>query len=131
MSGRVDHEVGPNDLDITSSSSHNNTENLPYVHKVGAPLKQNLLKEFIATLKETFLAVDDPMRRLKDQTLSRTLLLLCQNIFPIFEWGREYNFSKFRGDFIAGLTIASLCIPQVDYLSKALCNLLFFKDSKF
>ncbi|KAM7478951.1 hypothetical protein LguiA_027164 [Lonicera macranthoides] len=111
MSGHVDHEVGPNGTDITSSSSHNNTENLPYVHKVGVPLKQNLLKEFIATLKETFLAVD-PMRRLKDQTLSRKLLLLCQNIFPILEWGREYNFSKFRGDFIAGLTIASLCIPQ-------------------
>ncbi|KAL0432741.1 UNVERIFIED_CONTAM: Sulfate transporter 1.3 [Sesamum latifolium] len=26
--------------------------------------------------------------------------------------GRRYNFNKFKGDLIAGLTIASLCIPQ-------------------
>ncbi|KAI0494108.1 hypothetical protein KFK09_024239 [Dendrobium nobile] len=31
---------------------------------------------------------------------------------PILSWGREYNLQKFKGDLIAGFTIASLCIPQ-------------------
>lgn len=33
-------------------------------------------------------------------------------LFPIFGWGRDYSLNKFKGDLIAGLTIASLCIPQ-------------------
>ncbi|XAR49438.1 hypothetical protein NMG60_11032649 [Bertholletia excelsa] len=86
-------------------------KNLPYVHKVGVPPRQKLLNEFVTTMKETFFH-DDPLRPFKDQSISRKLVLGLQAIFPILEWGREYNFSKFKGDLIAGLTIASLCIPQ-------------------
>ncbi|KAG0503569.1 hypothetical protein HPP92_003641 [Vanilla planifolia] len=39
-------------------------------------------------------------------------MLGLQSLFPILKWGSEYNFTKFKGDLIAGLTIASLCIPQ-------------------
>ncbi|KAK8600872.1 hypothetical protein V6N12_050719 [Hibiscus sabdariffa] len=84
---------------------------LMHLHKVGTPPKQNLLREFTARVKETFFA-DDPLRPFKDQPRSRKLVLGIQAIFPIFEWGRSYNWKKFRGDLIAGLTIASLCIPQ-------------------
>ncbi|KAJ4964604.1 hypothetical protein NE237_016453 [Protea cynaroides] len=62
-------------------------------------------------MKETFFP-DDPLRDFKDQSRSRMFILGLQSIFPIFQWGRDYNLTKFRGDFIAGLTIASLCIPQ-------------------
>lgn len=86
-------------------------QNLPYIHKVGAPQKKNLLKEITGTLKETFFA-DDPLRSFKDQPKSRKFILGMQAIFPILEWGRNYTLTKFRGDLIAGLTIASLCIPQ-------------------
>ncbi|GJY33780.1 sulfate transporter 1.3 [Tanacetum coccineum] len=55
---------------------------------------------------------DDPLRPFKDQPKSRKLMLGLEAIFPILEWGRSYNRKKFRGDLIAGLTIASLCIPQ-------------------
>ncbi|XP_024027634.1 sulfate transporter 1.3 [Morus notabilis] len=82
-----------------------------YMHKVSVPPKQNLLKEFTATVKETFFA-DDPLRPFKDQSKSRKLILGIQAIFPILEWSRSYSLKKFRGDLIAGLTIASLCIPQ-------------------
>lgn len=82
------------------------------VHKVGIPSKQNLFKEFKATVKETLFA-DDPLRPFKHQSPSRKFVLGVQAIFPIFEWGASYDFRKFRGDLIAGLTIASLCIPQV------------------
>ncbi|PHU00863.1 Sulfate transporter 1.3 [Capsicum chinense] len=96
------------DIKSFSSSQHNQT---PYIHKVGVPPKQDIFKEFKTTLKETFFA-DDPLRSFKDQPRSRKLVLGLQAIFPILDWGRSYNFRKFRGDLIAGLTIASLCIPQ-------------------
>ncbi|CAL0317881.1 unnamed protein product [Lupinus luteus] len=84
---------------------------VPYHHKVGVPPRQNLFKEFQATVKETFFS-DDPLRPFKDQTKSRKFILGIEAIFPILSWGRNYSFKKFRGDLIAGLTIASLCIPQ-------------------
>ncbi|TYJ00230.1 hypothetical protein E1A91_A13G072900v1 [Gossypium mustelinum] len=112
MSHRVADELGYKDMDnISAASSRHNSENLPYVHKVGVPPKQNLLKEIAGTVKETFFA-DDPLRQFKDQPRSRKLVLVFQALFPIFEWGRNYSLSKFKGDLIAGLTIASLCIPQ-------------------
>ncbi|XP_050206407.1 sulfate transporter 1.3 [Mercurialis annua] len=91
---------------VNSLSQPQNT-----IHKVVLPPKQNLLKEFNATFKETFFS-DDPLRPFKDQSGSRKLILGIQAIFPILDWGRGYNLKKFRGDLIAGLTIASLCIPQ-------------------
>ncbi|KAI9399431.1 hypothetical protein POPTR_002G092500v4 [Populus trichocarpa] len=109
-------------MDIRSlSSSHRHPQDAPYVHKVGLPPKQNLFSEFKATVKETFFA-DDPLRPFKDQPSSKKFILCVQAIFPIFEWGRSYNFAKFRGDLIAGLTIASLCIPQ-DIAYAKLANL--------
>lgn len=35
-----------------------------------------------------------------------------QGVFPILEWGRNYRATKFKRDLMAGLTLASLCIPQ-------------------
>ncbi|XWS21543.1 hypothetical protein CRYUN_Cryun30bG0063300 [Craigia yunnanensis] len=105
-------EVETKDMDIRSlSSSRRHVHNTQYLHKVGVPPKQNLFREFTATVKETFFA-DDPLRHFKDQPRSQKLILGIQAIFPILEWGRSYSWRKFRGDLIAGLTIASLCIPQ-------------------
>ncbi|XP_019417796.1 PREDICTED: sulfate transporter 1.3-like isoform X1 [Lupinus angustifolius] len=82
-----------------------------HIYKVGIPPKQNLFKEFKATIKEAFFA-DEPLRHFKDQTKLRKLVLGIEAIFPILSWCRTYNLKKFRGDIISGLTIASLCIPQ-------------------
>ncbi|GMI83781.1 sulfate transporter 1;3 [Hibiscus trionum] len=112
MSNRVTDVLGNKEMDVIGvSSSRRNSENLPHVHKVGRPPRQNLLKEIAGTVRETFFA-DDPLRHFKDQPRSRKFVLGFQAVFPIFEWGRHYSFSKFKGDLIAGLTIASLCIPQ-------------------
>ncbi|OMO60291.1 sulfate anion transporter [Corchorus olitorius] len=122
MSNRVNAELGSNEMDvITNSSSRRNSESLPYLHKVGVPPKQSLLKEIAGTVKETFFA-DDPLRNFKDQSRSRKLVLGIQAFFPIFEWGRNYSLSKFKGDLIAGLTLASLVIPQ-DFGYAKLANL--------
>ncbi|KAK6156897.1 hypothetical protein DH2020_011145 [Rehmannia glutinosa] len=92
-------------------SSRRHADNTPYVHKVGVPPKQSLFKELKFTFNETFFH-DDPLRPFKDQSKSRKLMLGIQAVFPILEWGRRYKLSMFKGDLIAGLTIASLCIPQ-------------------
>lgn len=111
----MDGEHETKDMDIRSlSSSHRQPQNT--MHKVGVPPKQNILKEFKATFKETFFS-DDPLRPFKDQPRSKKFILGIQAIFPILEWGRSYDLKKFRGDLIAGLTIASLCIPQVGTLA--------------
>ncbi|KAJ3700086.1 hypothetical protein LUZ61_003791 [Rhynchospora tenuis] len=87
------------------------TENGQTKYKVGFPPKRNLFGEFHERFNETFFA-DDPLRPYKDKPLSRKLLLCLQFFFPILDWGRHYDLKKFKGDLIAGLTIASLCIPQ-------------------
>ncbi|XP_020520698.1 sulfate transporter 1.2 isoform X2 [Amborella trichopoda] len=92
-------------------SFHQNGDEIPSVYKVGLPPKRKLMSEFTSTVKETFFA-DNPFRHFKDQSKSKKLILGSQALFPILEWGRYYSLSKFKGDLIAGLTIASLCIPQ-------------------
>ncbi|KAM7459897.1 hypothetical protein LguiA_036123 [Lonicera macranthoides] len=110
MSNRISNKDAVANI-TRDSSSRRELESLPYVHKVGTAPKQKLLTEITNSLKETFLA-DDPLKPFKDQTRKRKLVLGLQALFPILQWGQDYNFSKFKGDLIAGLTIASLCIPQ-------------------
>jgi len=43
----------------------------------------------------------------------KILLSFLGGIFPILHWAPNYSPTKFRNDLLAGLTIASLCIPQV------------------
>ncbi|CAL1390381.1 unnamed protein product [Linum trigynum] len=109
----TEEKLDTKEIDAGSlSSSRRHPENAPpYVHKVGVLPRQNLLAEFKSTVKETFFA-DDPLRSFKDQTKSKMFVLGVRAVFPILDWGRSYNLKKFRGDIIAGLTIASLCIPQ-------------------
>ncbi|KAK9069576.1 hypothetical protein SSX86_011480 [Deinandra increscens subsp. villosa] len=106
MSGRIAADVEMRDSDIRLGA-----DELPYVHKVGKPPKQDLLKEIKTALKETFLS-DDPLKPFKDQPRKKKFVLGLQTLFPILNWSRDYTLSKFKGDLIAGCTIASLCIPQ-------------------
>ncbi|KAL1336665.1 sulfate transporter 2.1 [Arachis hypogaea] len=49
---------------------------------------------------------------LRHESWARVMFSTLQRIFPILVWGRSYTATKFRKDLLAGLTIASLCIPQ-------------------
>ncbi|PKA56757.1 High affinity sulfate transporter 2 [Apostasia shenzhenica] len=97
--------------DIMHCDSQQKNHKSPPSYKVGCPPRKKFLREFAEAFKETFFP-DDPLRPYKDQTRTRKFMLGLQFFFPIFDWGRDYNLQKFRGDLIAGLTIASLCIPQ-------------------
>ncbi|KAI3507199.1 hypothetical protein L1887_22058 [Cichorium endivia] len=56
----------------------------------------------------------------KKQPLSANVIAVLTSIFPILDWGRNYKASKFKHDLIAGLTLASLGIPQsIGYASLA------------
>ncbi|XP_019419720.1 PREDICTED: high affinity sulfate transporter 2-like [Lupinus angustifolius] len=94
---------------------------LPIIHKVGVPPKQTLFQEFEHNVKEIFFS-DNPLTKFKNQSGSRKFVLGLHSVFPIFDWGRGYNLTTFRYDFIAGITIASLCIPQ-DIAYARLANL--------
>jgi low affinity sulfate transporter 2 len=40
-------------------------------------------------------------------------LTALQAVFPVLQWGKTYDLKSFRSDVMAGLTLASLGIPQV------------------
>ncbi|MED6161870.1 Sulfate transporter 3.1 [Stylosanthes scabra] len=99
--GNVDYSSYP-------SPMNNEGEQHP---RVAVPPPQPFIKSLKYSLKETFFP-DDPLRRFKNQPPSRRLILGLQYFFPIFEWGPNYTFQFLKSDLIAGITIASLAIPQ-------------------
>ncbi|KAK7396386.1 hypothetical protein VNO78_17357 [Psophocarpus tetragonolobus] len=81
------------------------------VQKVGMPPPQPFLNSLKYSLKETFFP-DDPFRKFKNQPASKRFLLGLHYFFPILEWAPKYTLHFFKSDLIAGITIASLAIPQ-------------------
>ena len=62
-------------------------------------------------IKET-LFPDDPFYGLKNEPPKRRIWKTFQYFIPMLEWLPQYNLKLFRCDFVAGITIASLTIPQ-------------------
>ncbi|CAL0300595.1 unnamed protein product [Lupinus luteus] len=97
--------MGNTDYEYPSSL---NMESVPCV---AVPPPQPFFKSLKYSLKETFFP-DDPLRRFKNQPASKRVVLGLQYFFPIFEWAPQYTLKFFKSDLIAGITIASLAIPQ-------------------
>lgn len=49
----------------------------------------------------------------KKKTCHGHAVSFLESLFPILSWFRNYKASKFKDDLLAGLTLASLSIPQV------------------
>ncbi|XP_031124440.1 probable sulfate transporter 3.5 isoform X2 [Ipomoea triloba] len=64
-----------------------------------------------ANLKEVFFP-DDPFSEFKDEPFSRRVTKGFQYFIPILNWLPNYNLNLFMYDVLAGITIASLAIPQ-------------------
>lgn len=79
--------------------------------EVEIPPKKPFLQTLKSSLKETFFP-DDPFKQFKNQPHSRGFVLALQYFVPILEWAPRYTFDFFKADFIAGITIASLAVPQ-------------------
>ncbi|XP_012435838.1 sulfate transporter 3.1 [Gossypium raimondii] len=80
-------------------------------HRVAIPPPQPFFMSFKNSLKETFFP-DDPLRQFKNKTPSRRFILGLQYFLPILEWAPRYSFQFLKSDLVAGITIASLAIPQ-------------------
>ncbi|XP_073276597.1 low affinity sulfate transporter 3 [Primulina huaijiensis] len=65
-------------------------------------------QELYISMKETLF----PRAKAKELTRTNRCFLFLQNLFPILKWAKNYKATKFKNDFMAGLTLASLCIPQ-------------------
>lgn len=111
------------DADGTKGS----VEDRPLVHKVGNPPRLSVTSQVVNTVKETMFP-DDPFRQFKGQTKKRKWILAIQYVFPILEWLPKYKLNLLKGDIIAGLTIASLAIPQVHYSFYALVFYFIWTD---
>ncbi|KAF2286887.1 hypothetical protein GH714_034877 [Hevea brasiliensis] len=87
----------------TENPTHNEV-NFATPRSFGATLKSHL--------KETFFP-DDPFRQFRNEkSCGRVVKKAVQYFIPIFEWLPNYNLRLFRFDLLAGITIASLAIPQ-------------------
>uniref|UniRef100_A0A7N0TUW6 STAS domain-containing protein n=1 Tax=Kalanchoe fedtschenkoi TaxID=63787 RepID=A0A7N0TUW6_KALFE len=80
-------------------------------HRVEMPPPQPFINSLKNSLMETFFP-DDPFRQFKNQPASRRFILGLHYFLPILEWAPRYSFSFFKADLLAGITIASLAIPQ-------------------
>ncbi|XP_028755135.1 sulfate transporter 2.1 [Neltuma alba] len=79
---------------------------------LNAPEPPSLWRRFSDSLTKSVSHYRHKLSSLRDQPGPKPVLSLLQEVFPILHWGRHYSLTKFRNDFLAGLTIASLCIPQ-------------------
>ncbi|XP_047324048.1 probable sulfate transporter 3.5 [Impatiens glandulifera] len=69
-------------------------------------------ERFNKDIKET-LFPDDPFKKIKEKNSSWSRTKAGLKYFvPIFDWLPLYNLSLFKYDLLAGITIASLAIPQ-------------------
>ncbi|KAJ0971281.1 hypothetical protein J5N97_019240 [Dioscorea zingiberensis] len=80
-------------------------------HKVNLSKYRNFGAVFRQKLKETFFP-DDPFRHFRGLPPHHKAFAFLKYFVPIFEWGSKYTFSDFRLDLLAGITIASMAIPQ-------------------
>ncbi|KAK9706046.1 hypothetical protein RND81_07G101200 [Saponaria officinalis] len=81
------------------------------IHSVPLPPKKSTLRKLKLKLSEIFFP-DDPLHKFKNKNLKTKFILGFQYFFPILQWLPNYGFNLFRSDLVAGLTIASLAIPQ-------------------
>ncbi|KAF5455002.1 hypothetical protein F2P56_024621 [Juglans regia] len=93
------------------NADHAYPSNVECAHRVAIPPPKPFVKTLKNSLKETFFP-DDPLRQFKNQPLSRRFVLGLQYFLPILEWAPRYTFEFLKSDLIAGITIASLAIPQ-------------------
>ncbi|GAB2282334.1 Sulfate transporter 3.1 [Dionaea muscipula] len=81
------------------------------MQRVAVPPPRPFIESLKVSLKETFFP-DDPLRQFKNQPWSRKFVLGMQYVLPFFEWTPRYSFEYLKADLVAGITIASLAIPQ-------------------
>ncbi|XP_042379560.1 low affinity sulfate transporter 3-like [Zingiber officinale] len=86
-------------------SSRRESETLMLVLNVSEP--PSLWHELSGSIRSSIL----PTRN-RPSSLTQWIVSVIYGLFPIVHWARNYNLKSFKSDLIAGLTLASLGIPQ-------------------
>ncbi|KAF5450841.1 hypothetical protein F2P56_031158 [Juglans regia] len=89
---------------------------------LNSPDPPGLCQELLGSIKETvFPNRKKPSSSSKMKNPWRCAVAsFLQGLFPILSWGKNYKASTFKSDLMAGLTLASLSIPQsIGYASLA------------
>ncbi|KAJ4822497.1 Low affinity sulfate transporter 3 [Turnera subulata] len=83
---------------------------------LNSPEPPSLLHELIGSVKEIVFphgsSHHSSSSSAKETRAPKRAVSFLQGLFPILAWGRSYKVSKFKKDLMAGLTLASLSIPQ-------------------
>uniref|UniRef100_A0A0D9XJT2 STAS domain-containing protein n=1 Tax=Leersia perrieri TaxID=77586 RepID=A0A0D9XJT2_9ORYZ len=80
--------------------------------RVAVPPAKPLLRTIGHNLMETFFP-DDPFRAVtRDKGRRRRALAALRYVFPCLEWLPSYTLSTLWHDVVAGVTVASLAVPQ-------------------
>ncbi|XP_052147692.1 sulfate transporter 3.1-like [Oryza glaberrima] len=80
--------------------------------RVPMPAAKPFLETLGGNMKETFLP-DDPFRVVRrERGCGRRAAAALRYVFPFMEWAPSYTLGTLKSDLIAGITIASLAIPQ-------------------
>ncbi|WOK96902.1 hypothetical protein Cni_G05610 [Canna indica] len=109
-SGKVKSFLDASDIEASGAIPTTNSTTLE-IHKVSVPPRITTLQCLKQRLSEFFFP-DDPLQQFRNKSFFRKVVLGLQYVFPILEWGPQYNLKLLRSDAISGLTIASLAIPQ-------------------
>ncbi|NP_001168294.1 sulfate transporter6 [Zea mays] len=80
-------------------------------HKVNLSARQPFVESVRTCLAETFFP-DDPFRGLGSRPPAARAWGALKYFVPALEWAPRYTAGKFKYDLLAGVTIASLAIPQ-------------------
>ncbi|CAI5929212.1 unnamed protein product [Closterium sp. NIES-64] len=70
------------------------------------------LKETFAPVKQLMVIDNDPFKGYRGKTAAQRAKMALFYVFPILEWVSNYKIADLFGDVVAGLTIASLAVPQ-------------------
>uniref|UniRef100_A0ACD5XX19 Uncharacterized protein n=1 Tax=Avena sativa TaxID=4498 RepID=A0ACD5XX19_AVESA len=80
--------------------------------RVPVPAARPFLQTLGVNLKETFFP-DDPFRAVaREDGRCRRAAAALRYLFPCLEWLPSYTLGALRSDLIAGVTVASLAVPQ-------------------
>lgn len=100
---------------------------------LNAPEPPGLWRELVNSVREIVLVNGNKSESSGEHSKTKRIVSVLESVFPILVWSRKYTAHKFKKDLMAGLTLASLCIPQVSTcLNNRTRNLLEqFKNVKF
>lgn len=111
----VFHVERHDQLQLSSEDRQRITERTKWV--LDSPDPPGFRQEILGSIRNTVFSRKNKKLGPTQPPLAWVVVFL-RSVFPILSWAKDYKFSMFKNDLLSGLTLASLCIPQVHFLTK-------------